>query len=176
MPTLLDLTDEALRLHQALTAVGAMDLTDSDREQCEQLLIAQLDQVGDSLVDKVDAYGDLIRCLASEADAYDADAKLSTAKRDARRNGEKRLKESLTFALDLLGLTSVEGRRYKLALQNNPLSCGEVDEQAALAHGWAEPVTEIKVDRKAIIAAFKADPASIEGVATVTQGRSLRVR
>lgn len=176
MPTLMDLTGQFLDLHRAMCAVADMDLSEEDRAQCDGLLLAQLDATGDGLAQKVDGYGDVLRVLAAEEEAYTADLKLMTAKRDARRNGAKRLKDRLTQAMDLLGAESLAGQRYKLALQNNPPAVREVDEQAALEHGWAEPVTTLKVDNRAIIAAWKADPDSIKGVAEVGQGRSLRVR
>jgi len=52
MPTLVDLTDDMRRLHDTLTAVGQMDLSDEDRAECEDLLTAQMEAVGDGLGDK----------------------------------------------------------------------------------------------------------------------------
>lgn len=179
--TLYDLTDDALRLMDALVAVEEMaaaadpGLAD-EYAAAEAMLREQLAAVADDLADKCDRYAWVVKDLEAQAAAHEARQREFQLKRQAREAAAKRLKGALQTSLEALGLDRVDGQDYRLALQASPPRVAEVDERAALAAGLAEEVTTVKVDTRAIIARWKASPASIDGLAVVEQGRHLRIR
>jgi|GEM_PF-1379032 len=182
MSTLYDLTDDARGLMEALLAVGAMaDGTDDEGIRAEfqaaqETLDAQLAAIHEQLGTKSDSYCWVIKALSAEADAYRAREEEFAAKRKARENAAKRLKDALRDVMEALGMDKIQGTDYTLALQNSPPGVSQVDEQAALAAGMAQEVTTVRVDSRAIIAAWKASPESLDGIAEVHQGRHIRIR
>ena len=181
--TLFELTDDRLRLIEGLLAVEEMvrqaeadDTILGDLEAAEAVLAAELAGCEEDLAAKVDGYCWIIRDLDAQAAAHKAIVDEFAGKARVAANASRRLKDRLKAAMEVVGVDKIVGEQYKLALQANPPAATEVDEQAALAAGYAQEVTMIKVDSRAIIAAWKADPESIDGVAVVAQGRHLRIR
>jgi len=182
MSTLLALADDARDLAERLMAVEeARQSADTDeaREalaQAEEELEALLVQIGEDLTAKADAYCDVIAEFGARAGVMRAQQDMYKRKREVAENAARRLKERLHFVLEDLGLARVDGERWKMAVQASPPSATVTDEQRAVQCGFGEVVEETKLDRKAILAAWKEDPESVADFAEVTQGTHLRIR
>jgi len=180
MSTLLDLTAEARDLANRLANVEEVrqEATTEDAQaalaEAEAELEALLALVGEDITRKADGYGDVMAEFKTRADVMKQQEDLYRRKRQIAENAALRLKDTLHYALEGLGLREVEGERWKLAIQNSPPSASITDEGLAVASGFGEIVSTAKVDAKAIIAAWKSDPSSVSGFAQVTQGTHLR--
>lgn len=182
MTTLLELSAEARDLAQRLMAVeeARRDAeTDEAQEalaQAEVELEALLVQVGEDITNKADAYCDVIAEFNARADVMKAQELTYRRKREVAERAAKRLKERLQAVLEGLGMMKVAGTRWTLTLQASPPSVIVTDEAQAVACGFGEIVQEVRVDRKAILAAWKENAGSIAAFADVARGTHLRIR
>jgi hypothetical protein len=139
-------------------------------------MYAELQAIADNIGQKVDNIGWVWRTLEAEAACLRDEEKRLADKRRAREAGVARLKKLVLWSMASLGEKKLSGNVFSVTRQANPPSCGEVDEDKALVAGLAEEVTTIKVNRKGIIDAWKANPDSVAGFAQVvtSEGVSLR--
>lgn len=178
--TLFDLTEENVRLMQDLfdveEAMQAATPADADAlAAAEARLLDEFGDVNGQFVEKVGGYVHVIREFAARASVMKAEAEVYTEKAAVCERAARRIKDRLKAAMEMLGVDKLPAGHFTLALQNSPPSARLlVPEEQAVEAGYGEMVP--KVDNRAIIAAFKADPASVEGIAEVTQGRHLRIR
>ncbi|MCG3177476.1 MAG: hypothetical protein MOGMAGMI_02450 [Candidatus Omnitrophica bacterium] len=177
MATLFDLSADAEAVMSAILAIEEADLSaPQDLVEVPDELYGQLEALAAAIGDKVDSIGYVWTELQSQADALKAEEHRLSEKRKARENGVKRLRNICLDAMQRLGEKKLAGQIYSITRQASPPSCREVDEAAALAAGLAEEVTTVKVDSRGIIAAWKSNPAAVDGIAEVVQGENVRLR
>jgi hypothetical protein len=182
MPTLLELSAEARDLATRLATVEeARQAANTDEAQAalaeaEAALEELLAQVGEDIERKADAYADVIAEFGARADVMKVQEQLYRRKREVAENAARRLKDHLRYTLEGLGLREVQGERWKLSVQTSPPFATITDEGLAVASGFGEVVQQVKVDARAVVAAWKEDPAAVAKFAEVTQGTHLRVR
>lgn len=177
MATLFDLTTDAESVMHAILAIEEAALAaPQDLVEVPDELYGRLEALAEAIGDKADSIGYIWTELQAQADALKAEEQRLAAKRKARENGVKRLRQMCLDAMQRLGEKKLSGKIYSITRQASPPSCREVDEEAALAAGLAEEVTTVKVDSRAIIAAWKSDPQSVDGIAEVVQGENVRLR
>lgn len=180
--TLLELSAEARDLAERLATVeeARQEAETEDAQaaltEAEAALDEMLALVGEDIERKCDGYGDVIAEFTARAGVMKAQEEVYRRKRQVAEGAARRLKERLLYALEGLGLSRVDGERWKLAVQASPPSVQVRDEGLAVASGFGEIVQTAKVDSKAIIAAWKEDPESVSGFADVVRGSHLRVR
>jgi hypothetical protein len=80
---------------------------------------AWLAEYGDLEADKLDGYAMFIRSLEHEAEGFKNIASEFAAKRTARENAAKRLKERLKQYMELRGTAQIKGKMYTAALNKN---------------------------------------------------------
>lgn len=186
--TLFDLTGARAELFEALLRVqeepDPSDY-DGDEEECdaqaardkaarERALEEALNEIDYAVEAKADDIGEVLLALRSEADAARQQERRWTAKRRARENASARLKAYVLDCMASAGFEKISGEKYTLARQASHPGCEVLDALSAVQAGYGEMVPN--VDRKAIIAAWKATPEAIAEFARVTQDRFLRVR
>lgn len=171
---LYELTDEYRRLQAALLEWEGVE-DEETREVVEATLTPLLEAVADGLAEKSDGYVAIMRELDAEAEMFRAEADRMTRKAQTRTNALNRLKARLQEAMEQLGLDRIDGPLFTVRLQASPPACQVTDEDAAIVAGFGEVVEQRKLDRRAIIAAWKADPGRIAGFATVEVRRHLRM-
>lgn len=118
------------------------------------------------------------------ADMIDEQIAKLAARRDARRNGAKRLKVILQAKLEQVGKTKVEGTLKTVALQKNPPSVKPLLEpdvawelHEALRNRFLRVIPQkVEWDKRAMLDAWKQDATVLAAIALVEQGMSLRIR
>ena len=182
MSSLLELSAEARELAELLQSVEEARQEADGAEACaaldeaETALEARLAAVAENIEAKADAYGDIIAEFTARAEVMRHEEDRYKRKRQVAENAARKLKSRLQFVLEDLGLAAVEGERWKLALQKSPASVTVTDEGLAVAQGFGEIVQQARVDARAVLAAWKQDPASVATFAEVVQGTHLRIR
>lgn len=167
--TLTALTGEAIDLLEAI------DSAEGD-EQMEAALAAALDENGELLDDKMEAYARIITDLDIEGEARKAEAKRMADLARASHVKRDRVKAWLKRHLDMLGIKKKQAGPYTLTVANNG---------GALPIEWeTEDVTRIpdeylvqvpQIDKKAVRAAL--DAGKDIGFARLGQrGSNLRIK
>jgi gamma-glutamylcyclotransferase (GGCT)/AIG2-like uncharacterized protein YtfP len=136
---------------------------------------ALLADLGDAFDAKVENTAKMVREYEADADAAKAEAMRLTARAKAAQGRADWLKGYLQYALESSGQDKVKGKVFTVALQACPPSC-DVQDVDAVPKEYAETVTEIKVDRKAIIDHYKATGETVPGCAIVANRRTVRIR
>ena len=170
-----DLAEQLLWLEENMPGAEA---TDAEREAYgvqRAGVEAALAALGEGLEAKVDGYGFVLQEFATRAAAYEDMQRTFQRKRQVQERAAARLKGALLRALDMLGVKRVDGLHWRVRIQGNLAGVNVTDPEAAVAAGFGEIVTQAVPDCKAIIAAWKADPASVAAFAEVTQGSHVRI-
>lgn len=179
MPTLFDLSAEELRLLSDLEEVygRAIDPTDdealADHEEALERLSVQF--VGNEalVVRKVENYIGLLAHLDMLSAARKAQADRLAAKAKTTEAGAKWLKERLLQAMKVMGRDRIETPIGTVRIQANPPKV-EVLEPMLVPKIYERTKITIDVDKRAILADYKANGEAIPGV-EITRGESLRV-
>jgi hypothetical protein len=184
MPTIVDLTVEQMAIANQLMEFDAAIAACDDPEAKANLVAAmerylqQQMPADQNFAEKVDACVRTARALADEATIYDKDAKEAARKRDARLNAADRLEKLLILCANTLDQKQLTGHKHRALIIDNPPKVNVLDKDKAIAAGFGEYVTAEptpKVDSKAVLAAFKADPDSVAAFATVTRGQRAKL-
>ncbi len=110
MPTLYDLSAEALMLDSALTNEGFSD---------EERMSAMATYLAGAPVDKIEAYAKLIRTIEADSDVYKAEEQVFKAKRQTCENKITWLKAGLKAFFETTGCEFVKTPLFKVALERN---------------------------------------------------------
>ena len=151
---------------------------------------AALDELRGDIEDKAQSYAFVIKTLEAEEGAIKEEAKKLQAKAQHRSNAVARLKDHLQAGLEAAGVDTVKGSIFTVALQNSPPSV-EVDYELGVQDRWRTAtlrmpslqvtpalrdfVTEMSVDKKAVLEAHKAAEDIGPGL-TIRPGRHIRIR
>lgn len=171
MPTLLDIADDARALADLL------DERDGDITGQEDAVQAFLDETGDALTAKVDAYAGLIRQLEAFAATRKAEAKRMADLAKSDENRAKWLKERLLLAMDVIGETRIDGDRHRVSIAKNGGKVPVVvpDDVDALPDAFVRTVVKRDADKDAIREALEGG-ADVPGCSLGERGRSVRIR
>ncbi len=173
-----------LKLHEATAALHIVDewLEEQGGELTPELE-AILEQAEGDFATKVERVALKVKELDAEAEAIKAEEQRLAARRKARENGAKSLKQYLERCLDAAGKEKVNGVLVTVAFQLNPpaLSVPADADLKELYEAGAPGITLVPstftVDKRAVLDAVKASGESVlpNGWA-VTRARSLRIR
>jgi len=145
-------------------------LTDMEDEAFE----VALGQLSGEISDKVENVAKVVRTLEAEANVYkqEIDHLLNAAQ--ARLNRTTALKQYLLANMEAVGIDKVKGALFTVSVLDSPPSCQILDEEAVPLE-YKERIESWKIDRKGLIAAWKAG-GDIPPGAVITQGRHIRIR
>lgn len=166
MKNLYELTSDYIQLYEMLEA-GA------ETPEDEEAIIAAIEETGQNIADKADAYARMIKNLSAGAEACRAEEKRLSARRRAMENGVERLKANMLLTMQTLGADKLKTSIGTWSVQKNPFSCEVLDASKVPARflTYQEPT----VDKKAILAAFKETGEVFDGI-SISQGVSVRFR
>ena len=154
MATLYELTNKWAAL------VDAYDMAE-DAEEQDAALAALAEAEGD-IVDKAEAYARIMRNYQAAADGYKAEAQRLAKKQKAAEAAVDRLKAALLETMQTTGATEIATGIGKWKVQLNPWSC-EVLDDAKVPEKYRIPQPD-KIDKRAMIADFKATGEIMDGV------------
>lgn len=146
-----------------------LDLAD---ELDEQTLKDTLDSIKEPLDEKVDNTAKLIKAMENDAKAFKEEETRIKQRRQAIENNIKRIKERLQYDLESNALDKIEGKTFKVSVQNNPVSVKIVDEKMIPKGYFIEQ--EPKLNKKELLEDMKRGE-EIFGV-ELQQTRSIRIR
>ena len=140
--------------------IDAYDNAESDEER--EGIIAMLATAEGEITEKAENYARVIRMKEEEAKAFKAEADRLTKRKQAAENMVARLKDALLGAMALTGTQEIKTSIGKWRLQMNPLSCDVVDiDKVPMQYHIKQ---EDKIDKKSLLADFKATGEIIDGV------------
>ena len=138
---------------------------------------AFLDETGEALTVKVDAYAGIIRELEAMSATRKAEAKRMADLAKADENRAKWLKDRLLLALDVMGETRIDGDRHRVSIAKNggkaPLLVP--DDVALLPDAYVRTTVKRDADKEAIREALE-NGTDIPGCRLGERGRSIRIR
>lgn len=152
--TLYELTTE----YEALLA--EYEVAEDDERRAE--VLDMIDAVQDDIGDKGEAYARVLRNLSAQRDAYKAEADRLTRKAKASEKAMEGLKAQLLSAMQRVGANKLETSIGKWSVRLNPWSVEVMDVDAVPAE-YHVPQPD-KIDKRAILAAFKETGEIIDGV------------
>lgn len=160
MATLYDLTGQFLDIYQ-------MDIDEDTK-------LDTIESMGliEDLEDKAEGYAKVIRNLEADKASYKAEKERFAAKEKAVDNKIKLLKTNVQTAMEVTGLTEIDGELFKLSLQKTKDSV-IIEEDKLPKKYWNKKVTEIP-DKKGLYELLK-EGRKIKG-ARLQENRSLRIR
>lgn len=132
-----------------------------------------LKNIEDEIDKKADGYATVIKRLEANAKMLADEEKRLYSKRKAFEGNIDRLKRNLEESMVLQGKKKFKTDKFSYGIQKNPMSVRVLDE-SKISENYKEVVETIKIDKKAIIDAYKAGE-EING-AEVIQTESLRIR
>lgn len=125
-------------------------------------LLDMIDAIQDDIGDKGEAYARVLRNLSAQRDAYKAEADRLTKKAKASEKAMEGLKAQLLSAMQRVGANKLETSIGKWSVRLNPWSVDVLDVDAVPAE-YHVPQPD-KIDKRAILAAFKETGEIITGV------------
>lgn len=132
-----------------------------DAEEREDALTA-LEEIEADMADKADAIARIVRNYRAEAEALKAEEQRLAMKRRARESAVERLNGIMLEAMRATGCEKVETGIGRWSIQANPWSCEVLDiERVPMEFHIRQ---EDKIDKKGLLAKFKADGEIIDGV------------
>ncbi len=134
---------------------------------------AALAAIDDAIEVKADRIGALLRNLDAECEALATEEKRLAARRKTRENARERIREYVRSSMESAGLPRIKCTAWTFTL--SPHKSVRVDDEAAVPDAFKRTKTEISVDKKAILDAYKRDGECIAGASVVTN-MSLTVR
>ena len=140
--------------------IDAYDNAETDEER--DGIIAMLATAEGEITEKAENYARVIRMKEEEAKAFKSEIERLTKRKQAAENMVARLKDALLGAMALTGTHEIKTSIGKWRLQMNPLSCDVVDiEKVPMQYHIKQ---EDKIDKKSLLADFKATGEIIDGV------------
>lgn len=140
--------------------VDAYDMAETEEER-EEILGLIADAEG-SISEKAESYAKLIRIKQEEAKAFKAEADRLSEKKQAAEHMVDRLKRAMLDGMVLCGASEIATGIGKWRVQKNPWSCEVVDVDRVPQEFHIKQ--EDKIDKKGLLAKFKADGEIIDGV------------
>ena len=162
--TLYDLTGEMLQLFE-MAEDDAID---------PQILADTLESLEYDFTEKAEQYAILYNSLLGDADTLDKEIKRLTERRDVLRNNADRVKKTLESAMIATGQRKFKSRLYSFNIQKNAPALDMVNDKLVPGEFWI--THDPTIDRRALLAAVKADPDKYKDIATLKQSESIRIR
>ena len=151
--------------------VDAYDMAEDETEQADALA-ALADAEGD-ITDKAEAYARIMRNYQAAADGYKAEAQRLQKRQKAAEAAVERMKAALLDTMQNVGTDEIVTGIGKWRVQMNPWSC-EVLDDAKVPEKYHIPQPD-KIDRRSLIADFKATGEMFDGV-EYRQTKGIRFR
>lgn len=123
--------------------------------------------------DKAEQYGVVYRNCKTSAAAIKAEIDRLTARMNALDSNAERCKETLEQAMITTGKRKFKTKLFSFGIRKAPVSLGTVNEEKVPAEFWVQH--EPTIDRRALLAAVKADPERFKDIATTKQTEYIRI-
>lgn len=153
------------------TILDAYETAESQEDRDE--LLDMLAESADEITHKAEQYARIIRNTQSDVLAFRDEAARLLDKARANENLVKRLQQAMYDSMKLTGQTEIRTSIGKWKIQNNPWSCEVVDIDKVPMEYHIK--VEDKIDKKGLLAKFKADGEFIDGV-EFRQAEGIRFR
>lgn len=153
--------------YRALMNAYELADNDTDREEILQEMLA----ADEDITAKAENYARLVKNVKADADAYAVEIKRLQMRKRAAESLEKRLKDNLLIAMEIVGSTEIKTSIGKWRVQKSPLSVNVLDLDKVPARFLIEQ--EPKVDARAILDEFKETGELFDGV-EITQSEYVR--
>lgn len=151
--------------------MNVLDLIEDGAE--EDVIETVLKNLDDEIENKADSYAIVIKKIESSIDMISEETKRLNAKKRTLSANVDRMKRLLEESMILQDKKKFKTDKFSFNVQKNPLSVKILSEDE-ISEDFKEIVETVKIDKKAIIKAFK-DGEEIKG-AEVIQTESLRIR
>lgn len=161
MATLFDITAEQRRINDALMESGG-ELT----PELEEALLVN----AENFAVKVEGYTTSIRKFDALAEAADAEIKRIQAIKKSATNSAKRLKESLAYGMEVMGMDKAEIGLNKLSFRTS--TAVNITDEVRIPNQYIK--VETKIDKESLKRDLKAGLV-IEGAELITN-RNLQLR
>ena len=129
--------------------------------------------INEELEHRADSYAIVIKNLEAKAGMIKAEEKRLSDRRRSIENNIKNMKSRLEESMILQDKKKFKTDKFSFGIQKNPMSVKIIDENS-ISEDYKEIVETVKVDKKAILEAYKQGQ-EIKGV-EVNQTESLRIR
>ena len=114
--------------------------------------------------------------LEGEAEIIDKEIKRLTDKKKTLTNNADKIKRYIEKSMIASGIRKFQSpnKLFNFAIQKNAHSLDKVNEEFVPAEFWVQQ--DPKLDRAKLLAAVKANPEAFEGIATIKQTESIRIK
>lgn len=149
-----------------------MELLDNP-EIPQELINNALKEVTEDIENKSENLCKVIRMMELDVTTFKEEEKRLSSKRKSLENRIKNLKEYLQTSMESVGKNKIEGKLFKIQIQNNKPTVKIIDENK-IPELYKTEETIIKVDKNSLYDLMK-NGKQIEGV-ELKQSKSLRIR
>lgn len=143
-----------------------------DEDIDEQTISDTIDSVMFDFENKADGYGTVISVMEGEVETLDREIKRLTAKRDRKKNGIKRLKDTLKENILSIGKRNINGELFKFTVKNNAPQLPKEIPSEMIPDNYYIP-QDPKIDRRGLLKAVK--DGEIKGI-TLERSQSLLIK
>lgn len=154
MPRLYELTDDYISL--------CAQLDDCENVEQAQEILDAIAAIETNIVDKAENYARIIRNKESESAMYDTEIKRLQNKKKSAEASIERLKGNIAYAMEIAGADKIVTTIGIWAKRINPPSV-QVIAEADIPADYLIP-QPAKIDKKGILAAYKATGEIIPGI------------
>lgn len=162
--TLYEICDEIRQLYE-MAEDGDVD---------PQIFADTLEGMQFDFEEKAEQYAIVTRSLMGQAEILKAERDRLNDRIASLENNADRCKRTLETAMIETGHRKFKSKLFSFNIQKNAPSLGDIDESKVPAEFWVLHAPTI--DRRALLAAVKADPEKFKDVATLKQTESIRIR
>lgn len=126
--------------------------------------------------EKAEQYAIAMKNLEGEAEIIEKEIKRLTDKKKVLTTNADRIKKQIEKAMKASGNRKFQSpnKLFNFSIQRNAPSLDTVNEEFVPDDYWVQQ--DPKLDRTKLLAAVKADPKAFEGIATIKQTESIRIK
>ena len=163
------------RLYELTETYRTLQLILDTAENPEEYQAA-LDELKDSIENKVENIGKFILSLEADEEAIGTELVRLAARKQAITNRKNHLKNYLLTEMRTAGLDKVKKPLFTVSVRNNPPSV-QIDDPADIPLEYRRVIPEhTEPDKKAILEYFKATGENVRGAQVVTDRKSLQIK
>lgn len=141
----------------------------------DDILQEVFENTTEELAIKLEGYCKFIKNLESDIAGLKEEEKRLSARRKTMENTVERAKEAMKVAMNTAGEKKMPCGTFTVSVQANPPSC-VIDCSISEIPGRYLIPQEPKIDKKQMLEDLKSEDSSLQGVAHIEQGESLRIR
>ena len=152
------------------------ELTGQYLQLNEESDMAQLNELKDTIENKVENIGKLILSLKSESEDIDEEIARLVMRRNARDNQMTSLKQYLLQEMTLMNIDKIKRTLFTVSVRINPPSVNVLNKEDVPVHFRRIIPETWEVDKRTIIENFKANGEIPNGCEVIYDKKSLQIR